>query len=79
MGVHWKIRFLGECMKNQFIGLNCQKKEGLDSLEGAWQKRRGDGFEGRGGEWDPNAYWVGGAFLFTQMFISSNIVTQYYY
>ena len=28
MGVHWKIWFLGGCMKNQYIGgVNCLKRE----------------------------------------------------
>ena len=26
MGVHWKIQFLGGCMKNQYIGGELSKK-----------------------------------------------------
>ena len=46
-GIHRKIRFLGGCMKNQYIGGELPKKGGLDSLqiyEGAWQERLGSCF-----------------------------------
>ena len=39
-----------ECVKNQYFGSELHKK---DNLEGAWQKRGGDVFEGG---WDPDAY-----------------------
>ena len=33
IGVHEKILFLGECMKNQYVGSKLPKKGGLDSLQ----------------------------------------------
>ena len=33
MGVHQKIRFLGGCMKNQYIEVELPKKWGLDSFQ----------------------------------------------
>ena len=42
-GVHWKNRYLGGCMKNQYIGGEMPKMRDLDSLqisEVAWPKKR---------------------------------------
>ena len=33
IGIHWKIRFLGECMKKTIFGGQSPKKGGLDSLQ----------------------------------------------
>ena len=44
MGVHWKNRYLGGCMKNQYIGCEMPKMRDLDSLqisEVAWPKKMG--------------------------------------
>ena len=61
-GVHWKIRFLGGLMKNQYRGGNCLKRGG-----GAWTvcRFRGSGGVGKKeedgvfeGGWYPNAHYV---------------------
>ena len=48
MGVQWKIRFLrGVTQKKQYIGGNCLKRAGLDSLQRAVCEKEGNGvFEG---------------------------------
>ena len=74
MGVYWKVRFLGDCMKNQYIGGELPKK-------GAWavcRFKRGLGKKrGEEGGFKPQCtLWVRGAFLLTQWLIGKKDPTQ---
>ena len=76
MGVHWKIWFLGGCMKifclKRGAWIVCRFKKGLGKKEGVM-------FWGGEGLRPQCTLWVGGAFLLTQVPGANNIVTQYYY
>ena len=53
MGIHWKIWFLGGCMKNQYIGGEMPKMRGLECLQ-IWNVCRGGLAKKRGG-----CFWGG--------------------
>ena len=57
LGVHWKIWFLGGCMKNQYIGGEMPKKGVLEGLQirGALAKKMELMF--LRWSWDPDAHY----------------------